>query len=264
MPPVKEIHYFDHPEPQPLIVAACTDATQRGRMARKKMAVWFRQMAKPGQEAHLGWHLRYFLGRRDDAWYASLFVPGPGRITGDITPAYARLDEPVVTRIAGLMPHAKIIYLLRNPIQRTWSQAAMYFSKGGFRGLDTVTRAEIDQFMEKENTHRNSEYSRNLAIWRGAFPRDQIFVGFLDQLREEPGVLLRDLFRFLGVDSSPAVIPETAGATVHSRRYQPMPDDVARALTRRYSEEIEQLHQEFSNRYTDAWLEFANRYRTPG
>lgn len=264
MPPVKEIHYFDISDPRPLIVTACTTTSgYSGRRAREKLRVWLRQLVTPGREAHLGWHLRYFLRRRDDAWYASLFTPGPGQITGDVTPAYARLDAPEVARIGALMPHAKVIYLLRNPIQRMWSQAAMHFTKFGFHGLDTVRDEEIERWFEKKAHDRNSEYSQNLDIWRRFFPGEQIFIGFFDQLREEPGVLLRDIYDFLGVDSSPGVIPATAGIKVNARRYPPMPDDVARALTRRYYAEIEQLHQHFANRYTAAWLEFANRYRQP-
>ena len=47
------------------------------------------------------WFFRYWLMRRSDAWYEGLFreAQRKGLLTGEITPAYATVDEGVLRRI---------------------------------------------------------------------------------------------------------------------------------------------------------------------
>jgi hypothetical protein len=44
---------------------------------------------------------------------------------GEITPAYATLDEVTIREIAALAPNLRVFYSLRNPIARAWSSALM-------------------------------------------------------------------------------------------------------------------------------------------
>lgn len=73
----------------------------------------------------LGWYIRFVFMPRTDRWYQSLFASAAGRIAGEVTAAYARLPTREIARIHAIMPEAKMIYILRNPIERTWSEAAM-------------------------------------------------------------------------------------------------------------------------------------------
>ena len=42
-------------------------------------------------------------------------------ITGDITPSYSILEDKDVARMHATVPNAKIIFLMRNPFDRAWS-----------------------------------------------------------------------------------------------------------------------------------------------
>ena len=263
MPPIKEIHYFDHPNPIPLLVQAyVTRSPSWRRRLRRQLRGGLRKMRRPSKRrVHLGWYMRYLALPRNDSWYASLFAPGAGQIAGEVTPIYACLDESVVAKIHALTPEARIIYLLRNPIDRAWSQGAMLFDRGylEYQSLYTVPEHVILAFINNasNNVYENSDYVQALDVWGNYYAEEQIFVGFFDQLVESPAALLRDILRFLDLPAGDAYIPANVGRKVNARRYPPMSPQIKRQLARRQYENLEQLHRRFANRYTAAWLEDA-------
>ena len=259
MAPLKEIHYFDDPSPGRLIARVFAKGQpQRKARMRSLLRREGRQLRNLRGERLLWW-LRFVFPRRNDHWYSALFSPGPGQIAGEVTPEYAPLEERVVARIHGLMPRARIIYLLRNPIHRGWSQAAMHFGKRHHRGLHTIGDEDIEAFFGRGGISKHSDYVKNLMVWERFYPPSQIFVGFYEQLVQDPRALLRELYQFLGVDSSDRFIPETAHIKRHARQYPPIPDHFAHSLAHRLYEGIEQAHGRFANSHTAAWVESAKR-----
>ena len=258
MPPLKEIHHFDDPSPRRLITHVFA-ASRRGPKARLRGVLrrqGFRLRNLRGERRL--WWLRYLFLRRSDHWYGGLFLPGPGQIAGEVTPGYAALAEQVVARIHALMPRARIVYLLRNPIDRTWSQVAMYFSSYHHRGLHSIPDEEIKALLDSR-AFKSSDYVKNLQVWEGFYSPSQIFVGFYEQLVRDPRALLREIYQFLGVDSSDRFIPETAHIKRNARQYPPIPDHFARSLAHRFYEGIEQAHARFANTHTAGWVESARR-----
>ena len=120
LPPIKELHYFTHH----------TEDSHAGIAGRLCGKDWvnrrLRRMMKPRllsdlrslDPARLRWDLRFFLGARSDAWYESLFRAGSSRVTGEITPEYALMSANEVGRVRTAFPHLKILYLMRDPIDR--------------------------------------------------------------------------------------------------------------------------------------------------
>jgi hypothetical protein len=275
MPPVKEIHYFNLPSSLPLIIQishpkrirmrgfVLRGLSKRLRRAQKQPTLNHKRAPRPSLESkkvqNFRWYLRLLLLPRNDKWYASLFSPGAGKVTGDITPYYANLEKDRVASIYALMPDAKIIYLLRNPIHRLWSHTAMHFSRDGFSGLTTIEEAQIREFLEQQSKSQISNYLGNLGTW-SLYPERQFFVGFFDQLVQNPHDLLRDIYRFLGLDVSEQLIPKTVHEKRNVGQYPAMPEHFARYLAKQYYEQIEQLHQRFNNRFTASWLDFARQH----
>ena len=209
MPPVKEIHYFNRRSSLPLIIQMCRpknarqrDLVLRGlikrlRRTQKQSTLSHKHVPRARVESkkaqNFQWYVRFFLLPHNDTWYASLFAPSKGRTTGDITPYYANLAQDRVATINVLLPDAKIIYLLRNPIHRLWSQAGMRFSRYGQRGLAAVKREQIQKFLEKISRNRLADYVGNLETWQSFYPRHQIHVGFFDQLVQNPHDFLQNI-----------------------------------------------------------------------
>lgn len=63
-------------------------------------------------------------------WYCQYFKSAKKtQVTGEINPCYSTLSEKKIKLIHKMNPKLKIILLLRNPIDRAWSQAVMNLVK---------------------------------------------------------------------------------------------------------------------------------------
>lgn len=258
MPPIKEIHYYDSWPPLPLIASILNPRTFTSR--RVALRQLLRKRARSKWDT--SWHLRFLLLPRTNGWYASLFSPGEGQITGDITPTYAAMKERVVARVHALNPNAKLIYLLRNPITQTWSQTAMHFRVWYRQGLDSVPEESVKRYMSSKMRFRHMNYVQHVQTWSRFYSPCQIYVGFFDHLARDPSSLLQDIYRFLELDASKHLIPDTAHERLNAKPYPPIPDHLYRYLARQYYEQIERAHQYFGNQYTANWLASAEQSLT--
>lgn len=258
LPPEKEIHYFDLP-PIPFIFCLLAPRRSERHWVLRRLQRGYRK-AKANPQ-HAAWYRRSYLAPRNDDWYASLFTPEAGQIAGEVAPQYAPLNEKKIAQIHALMPGIKIIYLLRNPIERMWSQVAMYHSdKFGYQGVQTVDEQQIVHFLRNPKHLAHSHYIANLQRWEKHYPREQIFIGFYEQIRDTPAQLLQAVFRFLNVEDSDRHVSEISTQKVFSRNPPPLPDQFARELARLLNGEIAALHRRFNNDYTAGWLASAQRY----
>ncbi len=164
--------------------------------------------------------------RVDRIRYAARFVRGPlrGGLRGEITPAYAILEPPVIERVAHWMPDVKLIYLMRDPVERDWSQTRRDFPLSPGQSIRHVGRDELVSYLASQPVRRRSDYVACIRNWLEFFPREQFFFGFTDDLRARPGALLRDLFAFLGVDPEAVGAPADLRPVVGSAEPAPMPD----------------------------------------
>lgn len=148
--------------------------------------------------------VRYFDRHRDKPIesYKGLFRPGAERVRGEISASYSVLPVATIRYIHELMPQAKLIFLMREPKARAWSEAKMEFSL--VRGLadKPISEDEYCDFIGSEQCRSRSDYRAILANWRGVFPKSQIFIGLIDDIREQPKELLMRIFDFLGVSSA--------------------------------------------------------------
>src|SRR4030095_2170645 len=71
------------------------------------------------------WYKTYLFASRSAKNYIKLFSKPEGLISGDISPVYAVMPAKLVAKVAEASPTAKIIYLLRNPVDRKWSEWRM-------------------------------------------------------------------------------------------------------------------------------------------
>lgn len=143
---------------------------------------------------------------RSRSEYLSLFQPGSS-VRGEASTMYSmHPNQPgVPARVHSQAPGAKLIYLVRDPVERVpaaWVQrmGAREASNRSTDGL--VTLAEhIGDF----------DHPRNYYIWPGMymtqirrylefFPRESILIVDSDELKAERETVLREIFGFLEVD----------------------------------------------------------------
>lgn len=193
----------------------------------------------------------------NDERYARLFEPGRGKVTGEITPRYSVLDENMIRYVHSLMPDAKIIFIMRNPIERSWSAAVMYFDKRGTRKADSVPEKAFCRLIDNApNMYQRADYPGILENWQKFYPEEQIFVGFIEDIHFHPADMLYRLYEFLGVD--PHAKYSVIEQKIHSRSPGQMPVNLASHLARTYWVSIQRLSERFGG-YASFWLYCAER-----
>jgi len=153
--------------------------------------------------------LKYFSHRfeSDDLrCYLDHFREGLGKSKGEVSPSYSMLPRRTIRLIRRLMPDLKVIYLMRDPIERAWSHARHSFRqgeanfKGRFGAIDDVTDEEWIVNLRDDWNRLSSDYLGQLERWRSVFPREQVYVGFFEDLTRSPRTFLRHVLEFLAVD----------------------------------------------------------------
>lgn len=187
-----------------------------------------------GKEVH------YWNARRatlPEQWYCDLFATGDGRINGDITPAYATLEAEVVARIGALFPDLRILFLLRNPIERAWSAALMAMDRAELELDEVSDRWFLDHFHSRGSLLRG-DYARTLDIWREVYPERQMLVLFYENIRTNPLGLLCQVADFLGLEPATSWTPETVAAPVFAGIGAPLRPSLRKALLELYRPRI--------------------------
>jgi hypothetical protein len=256
--PRKEVHYFD--EKMGDNSNAFTRLFREGKQASR----WRRQVRhglmvytfRRPSVGKLRWTLKYYMKPYNDIWYGKIFEPRKGRIAGEITPAYSVLSKRKVAHAHELAPEAKIIFMMRNPIERAWSQVVMSFDKEEKGSAESASEKQLLERFGRNSTRLLTDYFRTLENWGAFYPEEQIFVGFLEDVSLRPGELLREIYSFLGVD--PSFEPPFLDKKIHVRSSDTMPTSLATYLARMYRAETERL-AEFFGGYASFWSYCARR-----
>lgn len=257
LPPLKELHYFDDlgagAGRRPLFGRGWA-----GRRQRRELGPRLRADARHLDLAGLRWDARYFFGRRGDEWYLSLFPGDPATMAGEITPDYSTLDEGSVAGVRRLLPEVKLIFLMRDPIDRSWSQIRMDVARGGRRAGDAPL-AELIGLARSDRVARRSDYDRTLRSWGSHFADESFFLAFLEDVHARPEEVLARLWRFLGVGATDRIGPALARHRVHAGRGDDaIPPGLERELARLHLDGLRALEARFGG-HACTWLRRAER-----
>ncbi len=149
----------------------------------------------PKHTKETGFFDRHF--RQGLLWYRRHYpqLPQP-LVAGEIAPTYFASPE-ARERIAQLVPHAKIVCIFRNPVDRVWSLYRLKCAYGRFRGSFEQALVRDPELME------SSRYATHLRAWQDAFGADQILATFYDDLCDAPQSFLDSVADFIGVRRFP-------------------------------------------------------------
>ena len=185
LPPSKEIHYFNGLWPNSFLLdflsRVCRDNPNNPDVDFEK----------------LRWYADFALTHpRTDAWYGSLFASAGDKLAGDITPAYAMLDRAQVAHANRLMPAAKIVFIMRDPIDRIWSQFCFSASwrHEGIADTELTDERIITEVDTVPYDHRTIEH------WESFCPTDQMLYLLYDDIDRDRARFLSTLCAFLNID----------------------------------------------------------------
>lgn len=182
---------------------------------------------KPARVKELHYFNRYYRTRSLN-WYRSFFpLRRPGAwITGEATPAYLFYPE-CAPRIHALLPRARLIVLLRNPVDRAISHYHHMVRQGReqLELMDALAKEAERLAAEQARTTADPDYFSAASGWfsylgRGRyaeqlqrywdfFDRSQVMLVKSEDFFAQPDRTLRDAFGFLGLESDPGGIDLT-------------------------------------------------------
>ena len=156
-------------------------------------------------------------------WYRSMF-PTKGQIedikhkegvaiTGEDTPFY--FWNPIAAkRIQKILPNIKLIIILRNPIDRAYSEYQDLVSReSNSPSFETfieneintrkkgiiITEENFEIFNQNDSYLLKGIYVDQLKIWTKLFPKEQIFTLSTESLNSEPTASMESVFQYLNL-----------------------------------------------------------------
>jgi hypothetical protein len=135
--------------------------------------------------------------------YEKLFADaGDSVAIGEASPIYLECPQ-AAGRIRDLIPAARIICGLRDPVDRAYSDYMMFLRSRG-RRFDAARDLSVTSAWAQPDSHwmRISRYHEALSRYFEAFPRDHLHFFLFDDLKHDPQRVVQDIYRFLDVDSA--------------------------------------------------------------
>lgn len=132
---------------------------------------------------------------RGAGWYRRLFAGAADhQRCGEASTTYTRWPHTAdaAPRIAALVPDARLVYIMRHPVERSYSHYAHWMRDG----VTKTFEAALDEGPELVDC---SLYAEQLDRHRRHFPDDRILLLLLEDLRRDPRAVLRRIQRFLDV-----------------------------------------------------------------
>ena len=128
-------------------------------------------------------------------WYEMHF--SEQKVSGEITPAYSILSKDYINLIRDYLPHTKIIFIVRNPVDRIWSQIRMMKTSWRQNTTDSINFHQLVSLFDSPAVELRSDYLRTYLNWTSAYGIENLLTLSFDELLTIDG--LKKLFRFLGV-----------------------------------------------------------------
>ena len=186
------------------------DPSSRGLALPNLIIIGAQKCGTSGLHYYLGLHpevsmstpkeLNFFIAERNWGrgveWYARHFDP-EARCRGEASPNYTAFPQHmgVPERMASVVPEAKLLYLVRDPLERIAAHYVHNYAKRREKG-------DLRETLLHPNTSyvARSRYFTQLQRFLEHYDRDRVLVIENCDLRDERATTLRHVFEFVGVD----------------------------------------------------------------
>lgn len=248
MPPKKEIHFFDRSpdylspntlsEPSPLLRPFKLETQDL-----RNMAVDTARMTKcllTGDFDKAKWYRKWLFGYYNEGWYASLFESHKDyEAYGEISPAYSMLESHDIAQIKALNPDMKLILMLRDPIDRIWSNLRYGSGKGRIEvNLDSAN--DIIATLKQPKVALRGDYERTLSAYLEHFDASRLLICFYEAIEQDPVGLMTGIANFLGIAPFTQANID-AKKRVNASKPRPMPQAVKDYLLEAYGPQSRRL-----------------------
>lgn len=205
-------------------------------------------LPEPKELHYFDWNVHQSLGS-----YCAKFQPGRGKVKGEITPGYSIIPSGRIRFIRAIMPNVRLLFMMRNPVARAWSQAIMNLMRLRRRTFEELSDAELFAHFRASASVKRGDYQTILTKWLTVFPREQLYIGFFEDIAARPQELLRDIFTHLGVSRDVDWHSFPFNKVFNQNAEMAMPEKYRAFLEEMYATDILALHDQFGDRVA-GWL----------
>jgi hypothetical protein len=197
---------------------------------------------------YLSWNFH-----RSMKYYSGWFDGCEGKVKGEFTVDYGGIPVRRIKFIRDVMPDLKLIYMMRNPIDRVWSHAKQELLFRTHRRYEDVRDWEFIRRFKLRNSRHYTMYLRDIDNWLSVFPREALYIGFYDYIKQCPERLLTEVFEHVGVstDVDLSLFP-TKEVFRGGEPAPPMPEKYREILEEMYADMIEEIYRRYGGP-TAAW-----------
>ena len=157
---------------------------------------------------------------RGRGWYEALFAAAPpGAIRGEASTHYTKLPThpQTLARMTAMLEAPRIVYLIRNPLQRLVSHYMHEWTMGVMRG---PLADSLDSFPELVDY---GCYGRQIRPYVEAFGQDRVLVQTLEEMQRNPLEVLERTARFIGLEGPVLWQEDRARENVSAERIRRFP-----------------------------------------
>lgn len=170
-------------------------------------------------------------------------------VFGEITPSYVLLDRLGYQGILNMYPNAKFVLLIRNPVDRYWSNLK-FFQR--LHGIDFFSaRDHFKSKLHDPKLYLRSDYERTLSELQKVVSCENIKVIFYENLFGTDGQRhIKDLTDFLSIDYLVADLSEVINPTFKENLSHKMRMEGIAAFKTTYN----YILNNYVDSYPDSWM----------
>ncbi len=165
-------------------------------------------------------------------------------ITGDITPQYARIISKGLHTIKGRLENygfsVKVIYLIRDPIERLWSNIRMEKNLYSSIGKEVSDSEAMKLHYKRDRWRFDSEYDKVIINLRDSFKEENIYIGVYEEMFTKDKV--KELSDFVGIEYNFSMLEKKINS---SRKSEELDLDVIKEVRKFYNETYEFCFKNF-------------------
>jgi Sulfotransferase family len=257
MPPVKEIVYLGHRDPElqfarPLARETGEMREDRPRRKPRKKPQQVRERLlrrmRDERDAEFVEYARSCIGQPMDLeLYAGLFRFKGALLSGDISPTYSGLRADTVAEIARRFPNTRIILLVREPVSRAWSRISMLHRGDKFDESLVQDATRFRDYLENSREARIRP-TKIVEKWLANAPTMQFRAFLFDDIAGDPEKARREIWAYLGADpDKPSDLPANHNRKEGNKKLEMT--DIAKAVLRDFfADEIRASAEVFGGR----------------
>jgi hypothetical protein len=192
----------------------------------------------------LRWAANYLDGPVDDAWYRNLFMlRGQQTYAADFSNLYALLPADAWARINGRIGRLRVLYTMRDPVQRLWSHTKFHLKVSGQSdALDTWKAKDVAQFIRQPFIWENAEYGQAIRHMRNGLPHEALKFAWHEEIHQDECSFLAEIESFLEI--GPHSYPEDR---LHRKVNATAPRPVPEFFVDIVAKDVERIIQELTD-----------------